>query len=249
MGLFSHDPTKGTLKRHRKTAPAAGRTGVKESLENDRDAENVRKAPVDFDELSGGITGGAPPLDLRGKSSWNAPRPEEKTFRLHWWTWILAACAIFGVIGALHEIDRLGAAQAAAPLPIAASAVGTAEPEAVPVTEIETTAAVSEPETTAAAQTTSAAPETEKPAETSAAAETASAVPVAETEAAPETTAATTASAAQAEPAQAEEQMVWISKTGKRYHSNPACSGMNQPSHVPLSTARAMGLTPCKRCY
>ena len=43
--------------------------------------------------------------------------------------------------------------------------------------------------------------------------------------------------------------MVWVSKTGKRYHSNPECSGMKSPSQIPLETARQRGLTPCQNCY
>ncbi len=43
--------------------------------------------------------------------------------------------------------------------------------------------------------------------------------------------------------------MVWIPRTGSKYHSNPNCSGMNNPSQVPLETAIAQGYEPCKKCY
>lgn len=46
-----------------------------------------------------------------------------------------------------------------------------------------------------------------------------------------------------------QEEMVWISNTGKKYHNNPSCSGMNSPSQVPISQAQSMGLQPCKKCY
>ena len=55
-----------------------------------------------------------------------------------------------------------------------------------------------------------------------------------------------------AEPAAAVEEkqeMVWISDTGKRYHSNSSCSNMKNPRQVTLKEAEAMHLTPCKKCH
>lgn len=46
-----------------------------------------------------------------------------------------------------------------------------------------------------------------------------------------------------------QEQMVWISETGTKYHSNPSCSNMNNPQQVTLTEAQNMGLEPCKKCY
>lgn len=46
-----------------------------------------------------------------------------------------------------------------------------------------------------------------------------------------------------------QEVMVWIPKTGKKYHRNSACSNMKNPSQVPLSRAQALGYTACKKCY
>lgn len=46
-----------------------------------------------------------------------------------------------------------------------------------------------------------------------------------------------------------QEQMVWISNTGSKYHSKSGCSGMKDPQQVPISQAQSMGLTACKRCY
>ncbi len=48
---------------------------------------------------------------------------------------------------------------------------------------------------------------------------------------------------------QPQEAMVWIPQTGSKYHSKSSCSGMNNPTQVPISTAEARGFTPCKRCY
>ena len=43
--------------------------------------------------------------------------------------------------------------------------------------------------------------------------------------------------------------MVYIPRTGSKYHSNSACSGMKNPSHVSLDDAIAWGYTACKNCY
>lgn len=42
---------------------------------------------------------------------------------------------------------------------------------------------------------------------------------------------------------------VWISKSGSKYHSDPSCSGMKNPSQLSRSQAESKGYTPCKRCY
>ena len=45
-------------------------------------------------------------------------------------------------------------------------------------------------------------------------------------------------------------QMVWIPTiSGRKYHSNPRCSGMKGPEKVDISTAKARGFTACKKCY
>ena len=43
--------------------------------------------------------------------------------------------------------------------------------------------------------------------------------------------------------------VVWIPRTGKKYHSNPNCSNMRKPSKVSLATAKSKGYKPCKKCY
>ena len=45
------------------------------------------------------------------------------------------------------------------------------------------------------------------------------------------------------------ETMVWIPKTGKRYHSRSNCSNMKNPSEVTLSEAEELGYTPCQKCW
>lgn len=53
------------------------------------------------------------------------------------------------------------------------------------------------------------------------------------------------------EKQQQEEQQtyVYIPQTGSKYHNNPSCSNMNNPSHVTIDEALNMGFQPCKRCY
>lgn len=44
--------------------------------------------------------------------------------------------------------------------------------------------------------------------------------------------------------------MVWIpTNGGKKYHTNPSCSGMENPMEVSIDQAVANGFTPCKRCH
>lgn len=45
------------------------------------------------------------------------------------------------------------------------------------------------------------------------------------------------------------EQMVWIPESGSKYHSNPSCSGMDNPTQVTISEAKSRGYTACKKCY
>lgn len=42
---------------------------------------------------------------------------------------------------------------------------------------------------------------------------------------------------------------VWVSQTGSKYHADPGCSGMKNPSQLSRSEAESQGYTPCKRCY
>ncbi len=43
--------------------------------------------------------------------------------------------------------------------------------------------------------------------------------------------------------------MVWIPKTGKKYHSSSSCSNMKNPSKVTRSEAINRGYDPCQKCY
>lgn len=65
-----------------------------------------------------------------------------------------------------------------------------------------------------------------------------------ETEASiPETSAQTEA------PQEAPAQMVWIPNSGSKYHSNPNCSNMKNPTQVTIDQAINMGYQACKKCY
>ena len=46
-----------------------------------------------------------------------------------------------------------------------------------------------------------------------------------------------------------QETMVWVSATGKKYHSRSGCSNMSNPSQISKSDAQAQGYEPCKKCY
>lgn len=43
--------------------------------------------------------------------------------------------------------------------------------------------------------------------------------------------------------------MVWIPKSGSKYHSYSGCSNMKNPSQVTQAQAIAKGYTPCKKCW
>lgn len=51
------------------------------------------------------------------------------------------------------------------------------------------------------------------------------------------------------ESRESQEPMVWIPKSGSKYHSKAGCSNMKNPTQVTKSEAEAMGYTPCKRCH
>lgn len=51
------------------------------------------------------------------------------------------------------------------------------------------------------------------------------------------------------EPEEPEGEIVWISKSGSRYHADPNCSDMANPSQISKSEAEARGRKPCQTCY
>lgn len=44
------------------------------------------------------------------------------------------------------------------------------------------------------------------------------------------------------------EQMVWVPRSGSKYHKKSTCSNMKNPLEVPLSYALSCGFEPCKKC-
>ena len=44
-------------------------------------------------------------------------------------------------------------------------------------------------------------------------------------------------------------EMVWISSSGKKYHSKSSCSGMKSPSSVSIDYAKQHGYTACSKCH
>lgn len=45
-----------------------------------------------------------------------------------------------------------------------------------------------------------------------------------------------------------DEPLVWIPKSGSKYHSKSTCSNMKNPLQVTLSEAKDGGYEPCKKC-
>lgn len=45
------------------------------------------------------------------------------------------------------------------------------------------------------------------------------------------------------------ETMVWIPKSGKKYHSHAGCSNMSNPTQVTKDEAENRGYEPCKKCW
>ena len=43
--------------------------------------------------------------------------------------------------------------------------------------------------------------------------------------------------------------LVWISRTGKRYHLNSNCSNMKNPLQITIDEAEIRDYTPCNKCY
>lgn len=42
---------------------------------------------------------------------------------------------------------------------------------------------------------------------------------------------------------------VWITSTGKKYHSRSTCSNMKKPQKISLSKAKSLGYSACKKCF
>ena len=42
---------------------------------------------------------------------------------------------------------------------------------------------------------------------------------------------------------------VWVTRSGKRYHSDRYCSNMKEPSNITVEEAKSQGYTPCGKCY
>ncbi len=45
-----------------------------------------------------------------------------------------------------------------------------------------------------------------------------------------------------------EDIMVWIPKSGKKYHATSTCSNMKSPTQITREAALSRGFEPCKRC-
>jgi len=53
----------------------------------------------------------------------------------------------------------------------------------------------------------------------------------------------------QSDPSDPATTMVWIPKSGKKYHSKATCSNMSDPKQVTQEYAEQQGYTPCQKCH
>ena len=53
----------------------------------------------------------------------------------------------------------------------------------------------------------------------------------------------------EAEPQPEPAVTVWVPESGKKYHADPDCSNMKNPSEVTRKQAEQLGYAPCKKCY
>lgn len=51
------------------------------------------------------------------------------------------------------------------------------------------------------------------------------------------------------ESTMAKSNIVWLSKTGTKYHRDSTCGNMKDPIESTLEDAIAQGKTPCSKCY
>ena len=66
---------------------------------------------------------------------------------------------------------------------------------------------------------------------------------------APTPTVVSRQSSADAVTRSSQERLVWITKTGKRYHSKSNCGSTKSAWQVTLEEAERRGLTPCGKCW
>ena len=50
-------------------------------------------------------------------------------------------------------------------------------------------------------------------------------------------------------PIENQTEKVWVSGSGKKYHSSSSCSNMKSPKQITLTEAKAQGKTACSKCY
>ena len=63
------------------------------------------------------------------------------------------------------------------------------------------------------------------------------------------TTTVTTTSQGGAVTTTANSVLVWVTSSGKKYHSNSSCSNMKTPQQITIEEAQASGREPCSKCY
>ena len=180
------------------------------------------------------------------------PRDKKPWYR-RWWAYVIAAVIVIGIIGAIGENQESAVTEAPAGndaisenADIQAATDTADEP---PAAEQGSDTPETEPEDEAAGAKTET-PETEQPEDQPAAGETTDgaapvtppADPVVEQpvqQPAEEPAQPVTEPVTEPEPVEA---MVWVTKTGKRYHSIPDCGSTKSATQIPLSQAESRGL-------
>ena len=166
----------------------------------------------------------------------------------NWKAWGIgiAAVLVIGIIGIIADGGKENPEQSPSPS-ISVSAAG--EPSAsTPAIEPSSTPSPSAPEASEPVQetqpgNTESTPEPEDPATTESLTTAPSVVPSAPAASEPNEP---EASASQ-QPEQ--QEMVWVSGSGEKYHNDPNCSNMKNPHQISLDEAVAAGRTPCSKCY
>lgn len=190
------------------------------------------------------------------------PRNKKPWYR-RWWVYVIAALIVIGAVSGNKDSSTteppadndtiVENTDTSTTTDAVVDELPEAEPEQdTAATELEDPAAEEEPEAPATEQ-----PEEQTEEQPAAPEETTDAVapvtppvePVVEQptqQPAEEPSQSVTEPATEPEPV---ETMVWVTKTGKRYHSIPDCGNTKSASQIPLSQAQNRGLEPCANCH
>ena len=186
-----------------------------------------------------------------------------KPFYKKWWVWVIVVCIVMGGIAGGGDAEEPVAPDATEPTAIVetvdtpSATDETADEQLVqPPTNIETPTEPEEPvaepeDTTTSTEQPNIQPEQPPQPEE----DTQAVAPVTPPANEPDTPSTEQPVTQPEQPTEAvtepetSETMVWVTETGKKYHSIPDCGSTNSARQVSLSQAQANGLEPCKNCH